>query len=190
MPQCLPFYFYFSSQKPSWGLVTSPQDFCQGLHESANLRPSLLQSIVWPDYTPQNSFVHIAPGSHTWTKFQIFILVSKVVFNVAPAYHSGLSTESLPKSISPSLAKVVLLAPNSPCSFQTLPLLKESPDWQALPGSHSPHSPSKYFPILLKTPDTLKAKLLLHPNTGVIPRSFFHHVMVSIVSCLSYIKIM
>ena len=56
-----------------------------------------------------------------------------------------------------------------------------------LPNSHNPLVNSNE--ILRKTADPLKPKCIPHPNR-LISCSFSDHVMVSIASCLLYIKIM
>lgn len=77
--QCLPFFGHFSSYWPSLDLFTSPWNSCWGFQESPNFRPPMLLTTchrVARLHSSDHSFVHVAPGSNSWTKFQIFILAS------------------------------------------------------------------------------------------------------------------
>ena len=136
----------------------------------------------WPDYTSPNPVLCMLPLA------QIPEQNSRSL-----SWHPS-SSSVLPQSI------ILILALNY--SLNPSPYLQLK--WSCWPPTHLAHCrlclclsllPNSHNPlvnsneILRKTADPLKPKCIPHPNR-LISCSFSDHVMVSIASCLLYIKIM
>lgn len=130
-PRCLLFFFYFSGHQPSSGPFPhpwTPVEVSRSLLTSGMLcyNPS---GIGWPDYTPLDTVLCVLPLARTPKQNSRSLSWRPRSSSFCPnppfwSYHRVILQAHPPIS-----TKEVLFAPNLPCSFQTLPLLRETPAW-------------------------------------------------------------